>query len=104
MWLLGEICNFDTISWLSKQNLNEGLTKQAMSPKFSSTILFCFLFLLVLPYIVNSRTNLSSKSFWADINFGTDTGSLSNNINYNKPNYHSIYFSKLVVERERVMS
>ena len=30
--------------------------------------------------------NLSSKSFWADINFGTETGSLSNNINYNYEN------------------
>jgi hypothetical protein len=44
--------------------------------------------------------NLSSNSFWADINFGTATGSLSNNINYNKLTYHSIYFSKLGVERE----
>jgi hypothetical protein len=43
--------------------------------------------------------NLSSNSFWADINFGTVTGSLSNNIN-NKPKHHSIYFSKLVEERE----
>jgi hypothetical protein len=45
--------------------------------------------------------NLSSNSFWADINFGKDIGSLSNNINYNnKPKHHSIYFSKLVEERE----
>ena len=45
--------------------------------------------------------NLSSKSFGADINFGTAIGSLSNNINYNnKPKHHSIYCSKLVVERE----
>ena len=46
--------------------------------------------------------NLSSNSFWADMNFGTATGSLSNNVNYynNKPKHHSIYFSKIVKERE----
>ena len=46
--------------------------------------------------------NLFSNSFWADINFGNATGSLSNNINYynNKPKHHSIYFSNLVEERE----
>ena len=37
----------------------------------------------------------------ADINFGKEIGSLSNNINYNnKPKHHSIYFSKLLEERE----
>ena len=45
--------------------------------------------------------SLSSKSFWADINLGKEIGSLSNNINYNnKLKHHSIYFSKLVAERE----
>jgi hypothetical protein len=44
--------------------------------------------------------NLSSKSFWADINLGKDSVSLSNNnINYNKLKHHSIYFSNLVLER-----
>jgi len=30
--------------------------------------------------------NLSSNNFWADINFGKEIGSLSNNINYNYEN------------------
>ena len=76
-----------------------GLTKQAMSPKFSSIILLVFLLFLSLFEI--SSMNLSSKSFWAYINFGTAIGSLSNNINYNKSNHYSIYLSNLVVERER---
>ena len=46
--------------------------------------------------------NLSSKSFLADINFSKDFVSLSTNINYYKlSNHNSIYFSNLVVERER---
>ncbi|HEX2409124.1 MAG TPA: hypothetical protein VHJ38_18125 [Nitrososphaeraceae archaeon] len=46
--------------------------------------------------------NLSSNSFWADINFGTATGSLSNNIKYNnKPKQYSIYFINLVIEWKR---
>ena len=77
-----------------------GLTKQAMSPIVSSIVWLIF-FLLFSLLDVNSSLNLYSKSFWADINLGKDIDSFSNNINYNKPKHHSIYFSNLVVERER---
>ena len=73
-----------------------------MSPKFSSIVLLVFL--LFLSLYENSRMNVFSNSFCADINFGTAIGSLFNNINYNQSKSHSIYFSKLVEERERDMS
>ena len=68
-----------------------GLSKQAISPNVSSIVcLLTFLvFFLFLSLNENSSINLSSKSFWADINFGTATGSLSNN-NYSKLKPHSI--------------
>ena len=45
--------------------------------------------------------SLSSKFFRAYINLGKDSILLSTNINYKFPNHNSIYFSNLVVERER---
>ena len=62
-----------------------GLTKQAMSPKFSSIVFLIFFLLSSLLY-ENSSTNLSYKSFLADINFGKDSILLSNNINYKSQN------------------
>ena len=57
-----------------------GLTKHAMSSIVSSNLLFLIFFLLSSLLDGNSRMNLYSKSFWADINFGTEIGSLSSNI------------------------
>ena len=88
------------LTMVSQTKSEYGLTRQAISPIVSSTILFLVI-LLFLSLYENSSKNLSYKSFWADINFDTAIGSLSNNINYNnKPKHHSIYFSKLVVERD----
>ena len=83
-----------------------GLTKQAMSPKFSS-IVVVLLFLILLFFVslldVNSTMNLSSKSSWADINLGKKIADVSLSIisNYVKPNHHFIYYKKPVNERER---
>ena len=57
-----------------------------------------------VPTIINVSCDISlNRSHVPDINFGTDSILLSNNINYynNKPKHHSIYFSQLVEERER---
>ena len=78
---------------LRRSILNSGLP-------YSDTFGFLIFFLL-LSLFENSSTNLSSKSFWADINLGKDSILLSTNINYKLPNHNSIYFSNLVVERER---
>ena len=94
LWRFGSI----PLTMVSQTKSEWGLTKQAISPKFNSIV---FLFLLILSLFENSSMNLSSKSFWADIKFGKEIGSLSNYINYNnKPKHYSIYFSNLVVERE----
>ena len=62
LWRFGNI----PLTIVSQTKSEEGLIKQAMSPKFSSTILFLD-FLLHLSLFENSSTNLSSNSFWADI-------------------------------------
>jgi hypothetical protein len=71
-----------------------------MSPIVSSIVCLFLIFLLVLSLDKNSSTNLSSKSCWADINFGKEIDSLSNNINYNESKSYYIYCSKVVEERE----
>ena len=82
LWRFGSI----PLTIVSQTKPEWGLTKQAISAIVSSiVVLFGFLiFFLFLSLFENSRINLSSKSFWADINFGKDSILLSNNINYNK--------------------
>ena len=66
LWRFGNM----PLTMVSQTKSEWGLTKQAISPIVSSTILF----LLPLSLFENSRMNLSSKSFWVDINFGTAIG------------------------------
>ena len=74
------------------------LNKTSNPPIVSSILLYFLVFLIFVSLFENSSINLASNSFWADLNFGTATGSFYNNINYNYQNA-ILFFSKLVEER-----
>ena len=67
LWRFGNI----PLTIVSQTKSEWGLTKQAMSPIVSSIVLF-LVFLLIWLLFEISSTNLSSKSFWADINLGKE--------------------------------
>ena len=62
LWRFGNI----PLTIVSQTKSERGLTKQAMSPKFSSIVFLIFFLLSSL--FENSSMNLSSNSFWADRN------------------------------------